>query len=260
MDKLPKLEIIANFGVGYESIDTAAAKARNIRVTNTPNVLNNAVAEITIGLMIALARRIPQADQFVRQGKWPQGHLPASSRAQRQDAGHPRPRPHRQGDRRARAGDADARRLSRPPQAARRAVRLLLRSRRNGARRRLAGGHRAGRQGDRKDRVARRCWRRSAPKATSSTWPAARWSTRPRWSSCCRARSSAARRSTCSRRSRNVPEALFALDNVVLSPHQGSATHQTRDKMGATRGRQSRRAFRRRAADQPGRLTGEDCA
>ena len=69
MDKLPKLEIIANFGVGYDSIDTAAAKARNIRVTNTPNVLNDAVAEITIGLMIALARRIPQADQFVRAGQ-----------------------------------------------------------------------------------------------------------------------------------------------------------------------------------------------
>ncbi|WP_423068917.1 2-hydroxyacid dehydrogenase [Devosia sp. CN2-171] len=70
MDKLPKLEIIANFGVGYDSIDTKAAKARNIRVTNTPNVLNDAVAELTIGMMIALARRIPQADQFVRQGKW----------------------------------------------------------------------------------------------------------------------------------------------------------------------------------------------
>lgn len=70
MNKLPKLEIIANFGVGYDSIDTKAAKERNIRVTNTPNVLNDAVAELTIGMMIALARRIPQADQFVREGKW----------------------------------------------------------------------------------------------------------------------------------------------------------------------------------------------
>ena len=63
LDKLPKLEIIAGFGVGYDTIDTVAAKARNIRVTNSPNVLNDAVAEITIGLMIALARRIPQADR-----------------------------------------------------------------------------------------------------------------------------------------------------------------------------------------------------
>ncbi len=76
MDRLPRLEVIANFGVGYDTIDTAAARARNIRVTNTPNVLNDAVAEITIGLMIALARRIPQADQYVRQGKWPAGAYP----------------------------------------------------------------------------------------------------------------------------------------------------------------------------------------
>ncbi|KKB06711.1 2-hydroxyacid dehydrogenase [Devosia geojensis] len=73
MDALPKLEIIANFGVGYDTIDTAAAKARNIRVTNTPNVLNDAVAEMTVGLMIALARRIPQGDRYVREGKWPSG-------------------------------------------------------------------------------------------------------------------------------------------------------------------------------------------
>jgi len=76
LDKLPKLEIIANFGVGYDSIDTKAAKARNVRVTNTPNVLNDAVAEITIGLMIALARRIPQAHQFVRDGNWIKGNFP----------------------------------------------------------------------------------------------------------------------------------------------------------------------------------------
>ncbi|WP_108395531.1 2-hydroxyacid dehydrogenase [Devosia submarina] len=75
MDKLPNLEIIASFGVGYDNIDTKAAKERNIRVTNTPNVLNDAVAELTIGLMIALARRIPQGDQFVRQGKWPAGNM-----------------------------------------------------------------------------------------------------------------------------------------------------------------------------------------
>jgi len=70
MDRLPALEIVANSGVGYDSIDVVAAKARNIRVTNTPNVLNDAVAEITLGLMIALARRIPQADRFIRDGGW----------------------------------------------------------------------------------------------------------------------------------------------------------------------------------------------
>jgi lactate dehydrogenase-like 2-hydroxyacid dehydrogenase len=76
MDRLPALEIIANFGVGYDSVDTAAARARNIRVTNTPNVLNDAMAEITIGLMVGLARRLPQADRYVRAGKWPAGSFP----------------------------------------------------------------------------------------------------------------------------------------------------------------------------------------
>lgn len=70
IEALPALEIISSFGVGYDGVDTAAAKQRNIRVTNTPDVLNDAVAEITIGLMIALARHIPQADRFVRAGNW----------------------------------------------------------------------------------------------------------------------------------------------------------------------------------------------
>lgn len=76
LEQLPALEIIANSGVGYDSIDVETAKARGIRVTNTPNVLNDAVAEITLGLMIALARRIPQADRFIRDGKWAQGAYP----------------------------------------------------------------------------------------------------------------------------------------------------------------------------------------
>ena len=69
----PGLEIVASYGVGYDNIDIAACKARGIRVTNTPDVLNDAVAELAIGLMIALCRRIPQADAFVRAGRWPSG-------------------------------------------------------------------------------------------------------------------------------------------------------------------------------------------
>jgi lactate dehydrogenase-like 2-hydroxyacid dehydrogenase len=76
---LPKLEIIASFGVGYDTIDTKAAKAANVRVTNTPDVLNDAVAELTIGLMIALARRLPQTDRYVREGKWLKGTYPLLS-------------------------------------------------------------------------------------------------------------------------------------------------------------------------------------
>jgi len=76
MERMPKLEIIAASGVGTDSIDVATAKSRGIRVTNTPNVLNDAVAEITIGLMVALSRRLPQADRFIRSGEWLKGQYP----------------------------------------------------------------------------------------------------------------------------------------------------------------------------------------
>jgi lactate dehydrogenase-like 2-hydroxyacid dehydrogenase len=73
MAALPHLEIIANSGVGVDSNDMPAARARGIRVTNTPGVLNVAVAELTVGLMLALARGLPQSDRFVRDGKWSSG-------------------------------------------------------------------------------------------------------------------------------------------------------------------------------------------
>ncbi|MCB1376637.1 MAG: 2-hydroxyacid dehydrogenase, partial [Rhodobacteraceae bacterium] len=73
MDRLPNLEIVINPGVGYDGVDVEAARARNIRVTNTPDVLNDAMAEMTVGMMLALARRIPQADRFVRDGSWSSG-------------------------------------------------------------------------------------------------------------------------------------------------------------------------------------------
>ncbi|HWK67847.1 MAG TPA: 2-hydroxyacid dehydrogenase [Rhizobiaceae bacterium] len=76
MSRLPALEIIANFGVGYDAIDIPLAAERQIMVTNTPDVLSDAVAELAIGLMISLARRLPQADRFVREGRWANSSLP----------------------------------------------------------------------------------------------------------------------------------------------------------------------------------------
>jgi lactate dehydrogenase-like 2-hydroxyacid dehydrogenase len=76
IDSLPKLEIISSFGVGYDTVDVEAAKRRNVIVTNTPGVLNDAVADLAIGLIIAAARRIPQGDRFVREGKWGRQGLP----------------------------------------------------------------------------------------------------------------------------------------------------------------------------------------
>src|SRR5262245_22719774 len=59
MDRMPKLEIIANFGVGYDRIDAEAAHARKIIVTNTPDVLTDEVADLTLGLLIATVRKLP---------------------------------------------------------------------------------------------------------------------------------------------------------------------------------------------------------
>ena len=73
--KLPKLKTIAHFGVGYDTVDTDAAKARGIAVTNTPDVLTEEVADLAIGLLLATVRRIPQGDRYVREGKWMKGAM-----------------------------------------------------------------------------------------------------------------------------------------------------------------------------------------
>ncbi|WP_142846458.1 2-hydroxyacid dehydrogenase [Telmatospirillum sp. J64-1] len=77
--RLPALEIVANFGVGYDRVDVAAAAARNIVVTNTPDVLTEEVADFTLGLMLATVRRIPQADRYLRAGRWLEGAFPLSA-------------------------------------------------------------------------------------------------------------------------------------------------------------------------------------
>ena len=74
--QLPALEIISVFGVGYDGIDVAAARERGIAVTNTPDVLNDEVADLALGLVLAVARRIAQADRYVREGKWSGGPMP----------------------------------------------------------------------------------------------------------------------------------------------------------------------------------------
>lgn len=71
MDKAGKnLKVISNYAVGYDNIDIQEAAKRGIFVTNTPEVLTNTVAEHTIGLICAIAQRIPEADKFTRKGKF----------------------------------------------------------------------------------------------------------------------------------------------------------------------------------------------
>ncbi|RQS70832.1 2-hydroxyacid dehydrogenase [Burkholderia sp. Bp8963] len=77
---LPKLEIIACYGVGTDAIDLSAARERGIRVTNTPDVLTGDVADLGVGLALALLRRIPGADAYVRSGAWRDGDMPLVTR------------------------------------------------------------------------------------------------------------------------------------------------------------------------------------
>jgi hydroxypyruvate reductase len=74
--QLPRLEVISIMGVGYDGVDVAAAKARGVMVGHTPDVLNDDVADLALALMLNIARRIPQADKFLRAGLWPKGPMP----------------------------------------------------------------------------------------------------------------------------------------------------------------------------------------
>lgn len=79
MDALPKLRIVANFGVGYDGVDVRHAAGKGIIVTNTPDVLDEEVADTTIGLLLNTLRRLPQAEMYMRAGRWvKEGAFPLS--------------------------------------------------------------------------------------------------------------------------------------------------------------------------------------
>ena len=80
IQSLPKLEIISCYGVGTDAINLAVAKQLNIRVTNTPDVLTEDVADIALGLLLSVARQIPQADRYVRDGHWAKDKFPLVTR------------------------------------------------------------------------------------------------------------------------------------------------------------------------------------
>jgi lactate dehydrogenase-like 2-hydroxyacid dehydrogenase len=79
MARLPALEIIGAFGVGYDQIDAKWAGGHGIVVTNTPDVLTDEVADLTIGLLLSTVRQIPGAERHLREGKWPAGNYPLTA-------------------------------------------------------------------------------------------------------------------------------------------------------------------------------------
>ncbi|HEV8573386.1 MAG TPA: NAD(P)-dependent oxidoreductase, partial [Dehalococcoidia bacterium] len=81
LESAPRLRVISNIGVGYDNVDLECAARRGIVVANTPGILSDAVAELTMALMLMLARRLPESVSFVREGQWgrPGAALPFGS-------------------------------------------------------------------------------------------------------------------------------------------------------------------------------------
>jgi len=79
MSRLPKLEIVASFGVGYDHVDARWAGEHGIIVTHTPGVLDDEVADVAMALTIMAVRRLPQAERFLRAGEWRNGGFPLTA-------------------------------------------------------------------------------------------------------------------------------------------------------------------------------------
>ncbi|OBZ94963.1 2-hydroxyacid dehydrogenase [Pararhizobium polonicum] len=80
MKRLPKLEIVSCYGVGTDAIDLRFARENGIRVTNTPDVLTEDVADLGMALMLAAARQLPAGDAYVRGGQWTKGNMHLTTR------------------------------------------------------------------------------------------------------------------------------------------------------------------------------------
>jgi len=80
IEALPSLKVIASFGVGTDTIDLEAASRRGVAVSNTPDVLNDCVADLAFGLLLDVARRLSAADRFVRRGDWLKGGFPLATK------------------------------------------------------------------------------------------------------------------------------------------------------------------------------------
>jgi lactate dehydrogenase-like 2-hydroxyacid dehydrogenase len=76
IDRLPALEIIASYGVGYDSVDVGYASSRGIVVTNTPDVLTEEVADVAVALLVMTVRQLGAAERYLRAGRWPEADYP----------------------------------------------------------------------------------------------------------------------------------------------------------------------------------------
>ena len=232
MQACPKLEIVSSFGVGYDNVDTRYAREHGIRVCNTPGVLDDAVAELAFGLMISLCRRIPQTDRYVREGRWARegnydftGELTGAvvgvlglgrigkAFALRAQAFKMRVVYH------GRSEQAYVPYIYYPDlEAMARDVDWLVC---------IAPGGEATR-----GIISRRVLEALGPEGCLVNIGRGSAVDEPAMVEMLRSGALGGAALDVFADEPNVPQALIALDNVVLSPHQGSATHQTRRKMG----------------------------
>src|SRR3546814_6328243 len=79
IDALPQLKAICSQGVGYDAIDVKHAQSKGIQVSNTPDVLNDCVADLAFGLLLATARKLGHAERYVRDHQWGTGEIGRAS-------------------------------------------------------------------------------------------------------------------------------------------------------------------------------------
>jgi lactate dehydrogenase-like 2-hydroxyacid dehydrogenase len=231
MDKLPKLEIIANFGVGYDTIDAAEAGRRGVIVTNTPDVLTEEVADLAVGLLIATVRQLPQVDRYLRAGKWLEKAYPLTATLRGRKIGilglgrigkeiatrcqamkmrvvyHGRSRQH----------DEPYIFYDSLTDMARDSDWLVI----------IAPGG----KGTEKI-VSREVLEALGPEGFVVNMARGTLIDEAAMLELLTSKKLGGAALDVFEKEPQVPEGFFALDNVVLSPHQGSATHQTRNKMG----------------------------
>lgn len=231
MDALPNAKIISCFAVGVDAVDLEAAKARGVRVTNTPDVLTDCVADLAIALVLASGRLVVRGDRFVRSGKWLEGQLEygrkiggsklgiiglgriGSAIAERAEAFKmeilwhgPRPKPAVRWryvpDLLAMAREVDFLVVASPGGAATRHL------------------------------VSRAVMEALGPEGTLVNIARGSVVDERALVELLEAKKLGAAALDVFENEPHVPEALFRMENVILQPHQGSATHATRAAMG----------------------------
>jgi len=80
LDSLPKVKLVAHFGVGYDNVDVEHARRKGVVVTNTPDVLTDCVADLALALLVDVARGVTAGDRYVRAGRWLKGPMPLATK------------------------------------------------------------------------------------------------------------------------------------------------------------------------------------